>query len=235
MVMRLIAGAVLFCAAAAWSCGGARAEAPAASDHHAKAEATDSANHSGKTEGHGEGEASGGEGLNPITFHGMNFPGDLTVWTAVVFVIVMLILAKFAWGPIAQGLEKREQQIATQIAEAHQHNEDARKILGDYEKKLAGSQDEVQAILDQARRRAEQLGRQLLEKTKEQAVGEHQRAVQQIEAATSAALKELAERSATLAVDLAGKIVRSKLNPQDHSRLIQDAVSGFKAQGTGKK
>ena len=51
--------------------------------------------------------------------------------------------------------------------------------------------------------------------------------MQQIESATLAALKELAERSATLAVDLAGKIVGSQLKAADHSRLIDQAVAEF--------
>jgi len=51
--------------------------------------------------------------------------------------------------------------------------------------------------------------------------------VQQIEAAADAAVKNLADQSAAMAVELAGKIVRAKLNPADHARLIEQAVSGF--------
>ena len=54
--------------------------------------------------------------------------------------------------------------------------------------------------------------------------------MQQIEAATAGALKELAERGATLAVDLAGKIVGSRLSADDHARLIQQAVAEFTAE-----
>jgi len=47
-------------------------------------------------------------------------------------------------------------------------------------------------------------------------------------------LKDLADRGATLAVDLAGKIVRAELKPGDHEKLIQRAVSDFAAKPTGK-
>ena len=144
-----------------------------------------------------------------------------------VFLVVLAILYKSAWGPISEGLQKRESEIAAQIAEAQRKNEEARQLLADYEKKLAAAQDEVRGLIEQGRRDAEKVGQQLLDKAREEAGIERQRAVQQIESATMAALKELAERSATLAVDLAGKIVGAQLKAADHSRLIEQAVTEF--------
>ena len=169
-----------------------------------------------------------------MTEHG--FRGDLTIWTAVVFLVVLAILYKFAWGPISEGLQKRENEIAAQIAEAQRKNEEARQLLVEYEKKLAAAQDEVRGLIEQGRRDAEKVGQQLLDKAREEAGIERQRAVQQIESATLAALKELAERSATLAVDLAGKIVGAGSNAADHSRLIEQAVSEFsQSAGQGQR
>jgi len=184
------------------------------------------------------GAASGesGEALNPITFHGFNWPGDLAVWTLVVFLVVLAILWRFAWGPIRQGLSKREQEIAGQIAEAQRTHAEARELLAEYERKLAASKEEVRGLLEAGRRQAEQLARQTLDQAKQDAAGQRQRALEQIESATAAALKELADRSATLAVELAGKILRVRLNPQDHARLIEEAVAEFVEQGgNGKK
>jgi len=179
----------------------------------------------------GDGGDGGGAGkLNPMNVDPVNangFRGDLTIWTAVVFLVVLAILYKAAWGPISEGLQKRENEIAVQIAEAQRKNEEARQLLADYEKKLVAAQDEVRGLIEQGRRDAEKIGQQLLEKAREEAGIERQRAVQQIESATMAALKELADRSATLAVDLAGRIVGSQLKAADHSRLIEQAVTEF--------
>jgi F-type H+-transporting ATPase subunit b len=163
--------------------------------------------------------------INPLSLEAVK--ADLAIWTAVVFLLLLLILGKFAWKPIAKGLDMREQAIADQIAQADAANQRAKEILADYQRKLAAAEDEVRGILDQGRRDAEQVGRELTDKAKEEAKAEYQRAVQHIEAATAAAIEELADRSATLAVDLAGKIVRAKLNPGDHTRLIEQAVAGF--------
>ena len=232
MVTRLIAGAVLAWMAAGWAGAAPLAEDPAGAQARA-AEAKAPAAAHGKAEGHASEGESEAEALNPITLRGFNFTGDLTVWTAVIFLVVLLILWKAAWGPITQGLQKREQQIAAQIAEAQRSNQEAQRLLAEYDKKLAASQGEVRAIFDQARRDAEQVGRTMIEKAKEDAAAEGQRAIKQINAAAAAASKELAERSASLAVDLAGKILRAQLKPQDHARLIREAVSQFQGQGTG--
>jgi F-type H+-transporting ATPase subunit b len=164
-------------------------------------------------------------GMNP--FAPSAWKADLAIWTAVVFFCLLAILAKFAWGPLAEGLDKREQSIADQIAQAEQANREAKNLLAGYEKKLADARDEVRAILEQGRRDAEQIGHQMLDKAKTEAKAEHERAIQQIEAATASAVKELADRSAALAVDLAGKIVRAKLSAGDHAKLIEQAIAGF--------
>jgi F-type H+-transporting ATPase subunit b len=172
-----------------------------------------------ETPAHGEGE--GGE-INPL-----DFKTNLAVWTAVVFLLLLAILWKFAWGPLADGLDKREKHVADQIAQANEANQKAKDLLAAYEQKLADSQNEVRAILEKGRRDAEQVGRTMLDKAKADAKAEGERMLKQIDAATTGAIKELADRSATLAVELAGKIVHARLNPKDHAKLIEQAVAGF--------
>lgn len=173
--------------------------------------------------GHDTGHGHGGEvDTNPLTFK-----TDLALWTGVVFLVLLGVLWKFAWGPIIQGLDKRERGIADQIAQAEQQNAEAKKLLEQYDEKLARAQDEVRQIVEAGRRDAEQTGRELIEKAQADAESERQRALRDIDAATAAALQSLAEQSATLAVDLAGKIVGEKLDPEAHSRLIGQAVNRF--------
>lgn len=184
----------------------------------------------GKTEGpaaHAD-SSSGGHGTseaNPLTWQ-----SDLALWTAVVFLLLLAVLWKLAWKPILQGLEKRENRVAEEISSAEKANEEARCLLGQYQQKLDASKDEVRQILDAARRDAETVGRQIVDKARGEAEAEHQRALRDIENATAGALKELADRSATLAVELAGKIVKAKIDPQEHRRLIEQAVAGFSAK-----
>lgn len=186
--------------------------------HHAPASAA-------KAEGAAEGESGGHGG------HGgggpLSFKTDLALWTLVVFVALMLVLWRYAWGPIAKGLESRERMIADQIAQAERSNEEARRLLADYEQKLSGSQEEVRGILERGRRDAEQAGRELIEQARSEAKREQEKVLREIEQAKDGAVKEIAEQGAQLAVDLAGKIVGARLQPADHEKLIEQALARF--------
>jgi F-type H+-transporting ATPase subunit b len=176
------------------------------------------------------GESAGSEAMNPLA--PPNWQLDLALWTAVVFVCLAAVLYKFAWGPLAAALDKRERGIADQIADAEAANQKAKDLLADYERKLDDAKSEVRGIIEQGRRDAEKLGRELLDKAREEATTEHARAVQEIDAAAAAAAKSLADRSAALAVELAGKIVAAKLTTAEHAKLIEQAVGGFAARRT---
>lgn len=174
--------------------------------------------------GHGDGHGDGHHetNLSPLTIE-----PDLAIYTFVVFLVLFVVLAKFAWGPIAEGLDKREKGIADNIAAAQRSNEEAKALLAQYETKLAAAQEEVRGILDEARRDAEFTQQQILAKAQAEAEATRERAVREIDAASAVAMKELAEHGSQLAVQLAGKIVGSELNSAGHARLIQDALTKF--------
>lgn len=180
----------------------------------------------------GDAAAEGAGGLNPVA--PSEWKVDLALWTVVVFVLVLVVLGKFAWRPILDGLAKRERGIAEQISQAEQANLQAKDLLGQYEKKLAEARDEVRQLIEQGRRDAEKVGQELLEKAKADAAAEQQRSLRQIDSAASAAIKDLAEHAATLACNLAGKIVGAKLNPSDHAKLIEQSVAEFASQEPSK-
>jgi F-type H+-transporting ATPase subunit b len=155
--------------------------------------------------------SSGAEGepnLNPLTFR-----TDTAIWTGVVFLCLVTVLTIFAFKPIADALDAREKAVADNIASAEAANHEAK--------------DEVRGILDAARKDAQRNAEGILEKAKEAAHLEAQRAQKEIEAQTDVALQQLAERSATLATNLAGKMIRAEVKPEHHRDLIQTALSEF--------
>ena len=141
----------------------------------------------------------------------------------------LAVLWKFAWGPIIDALEHRERGIHEHIAGAERANDEAKRNLADYEKKLAEAANEVREMIEEARRDADHTKQDIVADAKREAEAERDRALRDIETAKGTALKELAENSANLAVDLAGKIIQEKLRPEDHSALIRKAVDGFPA------
>jgi len=164
----------------------------------------------------------------------LEFKTDLALWTFVIFVVLFLVLKKFAWKPISESLDRREHHIAENIAAAQRAQDDAKKMLADYERKLAGAADEVRAMLEEARRDAEGTKQQIVAEAKSAAHAEHERAMREIRTATDAAVEELSQRSADLAVALAGKIVSAKLTGEERSRLVQESLSKFVASAPSR-
>jgi F-type H+-transporting ATPase subunit b len=152
---------------------------------------------------------------------------DLALFTLVVFLLLLAILWKFAWGPIVASLERREQAIANHIAEAERNHDEAKRLLGQYEQKLAAAASEVRELMDEARRDAEHAKQSILAEAKAEAEVERKRSLHEIETAADQAMESLARRAAQLSVDLAGRIMQSKLSSSEHARLIEEAVSNF--------
>ncbi|MBN2578250.1 MAG: ATP synthase F0 subunit B [Pirellulales bacterium] len=173
-----------------------------------------------------------GDIQSPVPLRWEDVKTDLALWTGVVFLLLLLALSPL-WKQILQGLDKREKGIADQIDQAEQANRQAQERLEEYEKRLAAAGEEVRALIEQGRRDAEKAGQELIEKAREESKLEQARSLRQIESAEAAALKNLADRSAALALDLAGRIVHAKLSRKDHEALIEQAVSRFAESSSG--
>lgn len=223
-LLGLAIGMFVCAAASAFQASGEEEARPAQSEPAAESH---DAGHAGDEHGAHDHAAHIGHPQGEVRVE--EFKTDLAIWTFVVFLVLMGILWKFAWGPIVAGLEKREQRIAEHIASAERAHEDAKRMLAEYERKLASSADEVRAIIDEARRDAEHTQQEILAKARADAQLERERALREIETAKDQALKELGERSANLAVDLAGKILNAQLSAADHHRLIEEALNRFPA------
>lgn len=172
-------------------------------------------------------EAGDGEHASHGNTHPLSADPDLAIFTAIIFGLLLLILGKFAWGPIRQALDDRENFVATQLDEAKQRHEDARRLLKEHEQKLAGATDEVRALLDQARKDADMQKQAILGEAQQAAAAEKDRALREIGAAKNEALQDLADKSVGTAVDLAGRIVGRQLDNKDHANLIEDALKQF--------
>jgi len=172
----------------------------------------------------GEGDAD----LNPMDFYSMI---NLVPWTLIIFLTVCAILYKFAFGPITKALDAREQGILGNIASAQKQNDDAKELLKQYQDKLDASKDEVRQIIENAKKDAQRQAEDIVAKARDAAGLERDRAMKEIESATTSALQSIAERSATLATNLAGKMIRAEVKPEQHRSLIDAALEEFTTRG----
>lgn len=158
------------------------------------------------------------------------FTGDLgnIFWTLLTFTAVLLVLGKFAWGPILNALQKREDFIRDSLQQAKQDREAAEARLREYGEKLDTARAEASAIVDEGRRDADVLRRKIEEHAKEEADAILERAKREISIATDTAVKELYTLSARLATDVASRVIRKELNPREHERLIAESIEELK-------
>ncbi len=155
----------------------------------------------------------------------MTFDPDLAIFSAVVFLLLLAILGKFAWPTITAALEEREKRIEDNITAAAAKHEEAKQLLAEHEAKLAEASGEVRELLEEARRDAEHTKSQIVDEAKKAAAAERDRAIREVDLAADAAMKRLAETSANLAVDLAGKVVRTNITADQQSQLVRDALA----------
>lgn len=161
--------------------------------------------------------------LNPLD----SFRTDLALWTGVVFLLLLFVLWKFAFGPIVKALDAREQSMIDQVNSAEKANADAKELLNQYQQKLADSEQEVHQMLEDAKSQAKRVGEGIVASAKAAADEEQQKALKEIAAASDNAKAELAAKSAELATSLAGKILKQQINPEDHASLIKGALNEF--------
>ena len=155
------------------------------------------------------------------------FAGDIgnAVWTLLIFLAVVFVLGKFAWGPLLEGLQKREQFIRDSLEEARTENEKAKALAQEYEQKVLEAKAEATAVVEEGRRDAEAVKRQIEEQAKDEAEKMIARAQREIAIAQQTAVKEIYVTSAHLATDLAGRIIGREVNEDDHQRLIAESIA----------
>ncbi len=150
------------------------------------------------------------------------FSGNLgnAVWTLVVFGTVLFVLGKYAWGPLLDVLQKREQFIHDSLAEAKKDRDEAEIRLAGYTSKLQEARGEASEIVEEGRRDAEVVKERIEEEAREESRKILDRAKREIDLAKQTAIKELYTSSATLATEMASRILRKELSAAEREKLV---------------
>src|SRR5437762_6262633 len=221
----------LACAAVCWDAQEAKAQdrptaAEPAGAHDAKSDARAPAHESGGHAQHDETDLSHGNSTAALKSP-TDVRFDMAIYTFVLFLILLAVLYKFAWGPIALALERRENTIARQIEEAQLASQKGEQLLHQYEAKLAAATDEARQIVAGARKDAELAKDKIVAEAREAAQRERDRAVSDITVAKNQALDQIAQKSVQTAVSLASHILRREVQPQEHEAIIGEAINQF--------
>jgi F-type H+-transporting ATPase subunit b len=164
---------------------------------------------------HGGSEGSS----NPLELQ----PG-LAIWTVVVFVLLLLLLGRFAWQPLLRALHQREHHLQHVLEETERARNESEALLAEHRRQMARATDEVRALLDKARQDAQATADQLVRQAHDEAEASRQRAQRDIASARDQALAEIWQKAADTAVTVAGRVLSTELTPDDHRRLLDAAI-----------
>ncbi len=177
---------------------------------------------------HGAEAGGGGGGLFSINF-------GLSFWTVVVFVVLLLVLKKFAWGPILDAVEAREENIQDALDEASRRQEEARKLLEEQRKELSEARREAQEIIAEGREAGEKVRRQIEEKAREESRQILERARQEIEREKDAAVDTLRRESVELAIAAASRLLEKRLDGEQDRELVMEYLQDLSESDAGAR
>jgi len=150
-------------------------------------------------------------------------PG-LYIWTIVTFVVLLLLLAKFAWRPMLEALERRQEAIRKSLDEARQAKQELGRLHEESARILAQARAEADAIISRTRADAVRAGEELKQKARADAENIVKHAEREIQLETSRALQKVRQEAVDISIDIASKIIQRNLSREDNERLIAETL-----------
>ncbi len=175
--------------------------------------------------------ASGGEGAAEPSI----WAGGLhnVIWTLLIFLSVLTILGKYAWKPLLDALQHREDFIRNSIEEAKRERVQAEELLKKYTDQINQARAEASAIVEEGRRDAEAVRRKLEGEARAAADDIVKRSKREIEIAHQHAIKEIYEETAEIATLMAAQIIGREVRPEEHREFVAGALKDIRHQGGG--
>jgi F-type H+-transporting ATPase subunit b len=156
-------------------------------------------------------------------------PG-LFIWTIVTFLVLLALLAKFAWRPLLEALDTRQNAIRKSLDDAQQARQELERLNAESAQIIARSRQEADAIITQSRADGDRLREEIRQKARAEADVIVKNAERQIQLETSRALQQIRHEAVELSVMIASKIIQRNLTREDNERLIDEALRQVQAR-----
>ena len=150
-------------------------------------------------------------------------PG-LFIWTILTFLVLLGLLAKFAWGPLLKALESRQEAIKKSLDDADRAKQEMTRLQQESAKIIEQARIEADSILSRTRSDADRLREELKVRAKEEADTMIRNAEQQIQLQTRQALQQIRHEVGDIAVTIASKLLERNLTNEDNDRLIRETL-----------
>lgn len=158
--------------------------------------------------------------------------GGLMFWTLLIFIVLLIVLSRFAFKPLIQAVEAREASLEAMLTKAQQDRDAAAKLLAEQQAHLDASRVEAQKFIADGRATAEKLKNSMLEETKAQQQEMIERARRDIENEKVRAIADLRREAVDLALAGAGKLIARNLDDAGNRKLVEDFLASIPSTGT---
>lgn len=154
-------------------------------------------------------------------------PG-LYIWTSLTFIALVLLLKKYAWGPLLKALEERRATIEKSVEDAKKATAELQRVQEESARLLAEARSEAAAIVTRSRADADRFREEMRKKAVEDSAAIVKNAEKEIQLETARAVSQLRTEAVELSVAIASKLLRKNISAADNDALIQDAIGQFK-------
>ncbi|MDF2787398.1 MAG: synthase subunit [Neobacillus sp.] len=153
---------------------------------------------------------------------GVNW-GDI-IFQLAMFIILMVLLKKFAWGPLMGIMKQREEHVAGEISAAEQSRVEAKKLLEEQRSLLKEARSEAQVLIENAKKQGDIQREEIIAVARTEADRIKESAKLEIEQQKEKAVAAIREQVASLSVLIASKVIEKELNAADQDKLINEYI-----------
>lgn len=157
----------------------------------------------------------------------------LSLWTVVVFLALLAILWKFAWGPILGAVQAREDHIQSALDESERQRKEAEALLEDHRRQLVEARRHAQEIVAEGKAAGETLRKEIEEKARDEGSALLERARADIQREKESALTEIRRETVEVALAAASKLMRERMDADRDRQLVLRYVDDLSSPSSG--
>lgn len=150
--------------------------------------------------------------------------GDIAA-TLIVFIVLMLLLKKFAWGPLMGIMQQREDLIASEIETAENSRLESQKMLDEQRSLLKDARTQAQEIVENAKKQGEVSREEIITTARAESVRMKDAAVLEIANERDKAISAVREEVVALSVLAATKVLEKEISEEDNRQLINETIA----------
>ncbi|KGR80159.1 F0F1 ATP synthase subunit B [Ureibacillus manganicus] len=155
----------------------------------------------------------------------VSFNGGDVLATLIIFLVLMILLKKFAWGPLMGIMRQREELVASEIDAAENARKEAAKTLEEQKALLKEARTEAQTIVESAKKQGDIQREEIISAARAEANRLKESAVREIETEKEKAILAVREEVVSLSVLAASKVLGKEISEEDNSALIKETIA----------